>query len=526
MYTYTAPHSASFGEIEDLELIGECISINKKYKRGGFILYSDTKKAVVSANDTHCIVFGGTGSGKTRRTVVENILFISDGSDCESIIAHLPKGDEVDKLYPHLKKRGYKVIVLNFRDEKCSDSFNPLDSVTELRRIGKGKKADGKLNDINRRMVEPYLDSSKDPYWVSQVTDYFNALYRALAVLTNNDKKLCNYNNMIGLHRYLTEKDSHVRKLCNKLNERGEKHIISGVKGVFSNASETKKNLINMSDLVFSVLENVDNITHKSSFVVEDFLNQKMALLIVSPDESTTYNGIISLFIESVYSDLIDKASCYKDAMLPNRVNFIIDEFANLPKLNDFSTMISASRSRNIRFNLICQGYRQLIDVYSESGADNILNNCETIIALQSNDIALENYLRTLIGKKTLPYSNESVDLLYPGLLRKQKKGDAIVVAKGIDPIKVRFPDISEYDYDYTCSGYLNKERENIVVLVDWNNILEDDSKGNADTALNNPFLTPFDSDLELSLPTEEELDKLMKELDDAIDEKEENNNG
>ena len=43
-----------------------------------------------------------------------------------------------------------------------------------------------------------------------------------------------------------------------------------------------------------------------------------------------------------------------------------------MPPLRDVTTMITAARSRKIRFNLIIQNYAQLIGVYGKENAETI----------------------------------------------------------------------------------------------------------------------------------------------------------
>ena len=53
------------------------------------------------------------------------------------------------------------------------------------------------------------------------------------------------------------------------------------------------------------------------------------------------------------------------------RVNFVLEEFCNMPKLEDIVAMLTAARSRNIRFHIVIQSYSQMIDKYGEKCQQN-----------------------------------------------------------------------------------------------------------------------------------------------------------
>ena len=69
---------------------------------------------------------------------------------------------------------------------------------------------------------------------------------------------------------------------------------------------------------------------------------------------------------------------------LEYRTNFILDEFANMPPLKDVDSMVTAARSRAIRFTFIIQNFAQLNDVYGEEVAQVIKGNCGNLIYLIS----------------------------------------------------------------------------------------------------------------------------------------------
>jgi type IV secretion system protein VirD4 len=127
--------------------------------------------------------------------------------------------------------------------------------------------------------------------------------------------------------------------------------------------------------------------------------------------------------------------------MLPRRVNFLLDEFSSLPQISDFPSMISASRSRNIRFTLIIQSIAQLYWLYDRH-AGTIKGNCENWVFLYSRELLLLNELIDLCGKK----SNEE-PLVTVSMLQTldKSKGEVFVLNKRLYPFIANLPDIDIY---------------------------------------------------------------------------------
>jgi type IV secretion system protein VirD4 len=121
---------ADLSEIKNAAAV-KCINIeSNEYPAAGIPIISDGHTAYVDDSDTHTIIFGSTGSKKTRLFGMPliNILAIAG----ESFIATDPKGELFNKTSGLVAAKGYKTIVLNFRDLNQSDLWNPLTLPYEL----------------------------------------------------------------------------------------------------------------------------------------------------------------------------------------------------------------------------------------------------------------------------------------------------------------------------------------------------------------------------------------------------------
>ncbi|MBE6827356.1 MAG: hypothetical protein E7514_01915 [Ruminococcaceae bacterium] len=472
---YYPPYSTSFGDRKDIESISETIFINRPYNSGGLPIFSDGNRINVLTGDTHGIIMGGTGSKKTRSIAYPFIFNIASAKNKQSMVVHDTKGNVPEYTYNFLRSQGYEVYIINWRNPACSDHFNPLDLVTDLMKKGEKTKALMRLGDIGNQLITPTIHNENDRFWEYTLMSYHDRLYRAVYKLCNGSRSKIHYSNMVHLHNYLKNNYSTVKSM---LVDMDESEILAGLSAIWDNARETRSNLISMADNAFKIFDSVSDITYKSSFNVRDLIKKPVCVFIVTPDESKEFNVFVSLMIKAIYSELIDISSEYEGMMLPRRVNFFIDEFGTLPLINDFDSIISASRSRNMRFFMICQTFSQLRSVYSEEVALSILNNCEAILCFRSNDPEIEDFLRLSTGNRMLPYSGRELPLIPNGTLRTLEKGEAVILIQGLkNPLKIKFPDITEYPYPFAHSDCMTQKRKNRINLSDFGAMTKKDDE-------------------------------------------------
>ena len=143
---------------------------------------------------------------------------------------------------------------------------------------------------------------------------------------------------------------------------------------------------------------------------------------------------------------LITEAQKEKNRQLPVRVNFVLDEFCNIPKIPDMPSMISAARSRNMRFYLVAQSLHQLKRKYGED-ADTIKGNCDNWVFLTSKELALLNEISELCGNITSSDGKSTRRLISVSELQRldKQKGEALIMHTRQYPIITEMADISNY---------------------------------------------------------------------------------
>lgn len=131
---------------------------------GGPVLCREGSTVYVDGSDSHSIIVGDTGSTKTLRYVLPLIFSCAQAE--ESIVVVDPKGELTKKTHQHLKKKGYKVAVLDFRNPHCSpDGWNPMAPIVEAYQRGNAGEQEAALL-LNDFIAELFYDKKcADPFW-------------------------------------------------------------------------------------------------------------------------------------------------------------------------------------------------------------------------------------------------------------------------------------------------------------------------------------------------------------------------
>ena len=144
------------------------------------------------------------------------------------------------------------------------------------------------------------------------------------------------------------------------------------------------------------------------------------AIFVATRDYDKSDNVIAGLFIDWVYrQSLIKIENMRKEGQKPREIHFLLDEFANIPRIPDFDNKIATARSRGMWFHLFIQSYDQLDLIYGKETANIIIDNCNQQTFLGSQSQATKERFSNECGKKTV----QSLDGLLNG-----EKGDLVQV--------------------------------------------------------------------------------------------------
>lgn len=419
---------------------------DENYPAGGLPILSDGKEAYVDDLDTHSLVYGATGSKKTRNIVMPllNILIRAG----ESFVTTDTKAELYENSSGMAQKYGYDVIKVNLRDLCCSHTWNPMEEAYRFYHSGKKdkrEKAIEMIDDFMQTIVAPHLEASNDIFWPEMARALLFA--NSLLLMDAASIEECNVKSLSLLS--MMDKKELLESLMKRLREDSLASI--NYRGVFA-AATAKETIGSIYASVYAILrvfntrEGLLSMLSRSDFDMRQIGKRKTAVYLIVPDEKTSLHFLVTTFIKQVYEVLIDVAQSMPDRKLPIRLNFVLDEFCNIPAIPDMASMISASRSRNMRFFLCVQSLHQLRGKYHED-ADTIKGNCDNWVFLTSREVALLNEISELCGSYTLP-TGITRSLISPSELQRlsKERGEALIMHGRQYPMISELADIDDYE--------------------------------------------------------------------------------
>ena len=414
--------------------------------RGGIPLYADSSSIYVDDSDTHSIIIGSTGSKKTRLIGMPTLRQLAYSG--ESFIATDPKAELYEKIFPLLEKNEYQIFVLNLRDPLQSNCWNPFTIPYEKYINGQKDKAMELVTDLANCIVCEN-SNSREPYWENSASNLLAGLI--LIMFEYAEKNEIHFKSLRSLRtqafdiceRYNGEGIPFIRKNFLK-SPSVESFLLTLLSGIADVCDVTRGCILSIFDMAlrpFFYQDNLINMLSKSDFEMNSIGAKKTAVFLIIPDENTLYHRLVSVFVKQCYSELILAAQNQPSKKLPRRVNFLLDEFSTLPAINDFPAMITASRSRNIRFNLIIQSVNQLRSMYG-CQAETIKGNCENWVFLHSRECELLKEISELCGNRNCDAPLVSASMLQT---LDKDKGEVFVMHKRLYPFIANLLDIDAY---------------------------------------------------------------------------------
>ena len=434
---------------------------DEKTDAAGIPLYSKKGKMWVDNGEDHYLVMGATGSGKTVIVAKPMIKLLAKHN--ESMILTDPKGELYEETAELLKAEGYNIITLNFREPQHGNAWNPMSLPYQLYKEGNTDKAIELLDDLALNILYEEK-SSGDPFWEKTAADYFTGL--ALGLFEDGTPEQINLNSLnlmcsLGEERFGGPNNNYIKEYFNGKDPSKPAYI--NASGTVFTADETKQGIIatfKQKIKLFSSRENLSEMLSYSDFDMRDIGRNKTAVFLIVQDEKKTLHPLATIFIKQCYETLIDVAQ-ESGGKLPFRTNFILDEFANMPPLKDVTTMVTAARSRLIRFTFIIQNFAQLTQVYGKENGDTIRGNCNLVYLISSEIAALEE-ISKMCGevKSKEKEKTASTPLVTVSDLQRLSKFEIIVLRRRMFPYKTRFQTDFEVDWGRTYPKAVPPVRE------------------------------------------------------------------
>ena len=188
----------------------------KLFPKGGIVVgmekMGDREKLYLIGDDTHTLTIGATRSGKTRCLVIQSICSIALSG--ESLVISDPKAELYHYTADYLKKLGYEVICLDFKNPEKSTRYNLLQPVIDAINEDDMERAEMYAWDITNILVGD--NTSNEKIWENGEKSTIAAAI--LGVVADNRKRP-EYQNLTNVYWFIAEmsksvgggKDTHER---------------------------------------------------------------------------------------------------------------------------------------------------------------------------------------------------------------------------------------------------------------------------------------------------------------------------
>ena len=399
----TASHETSPGAVNagaDITAPGEPQYDSLILGDGPAGIYSmDPQESPVNNN---VMVIAGTGGGKTKSVVEANLLHAQH----QSMVVLLTKRRLLDQYRVHLKKRGYRIKVLNLvNPDESALGFDPMLHI----------KDDSDLALLGKSLMECTGDTSKDDrYWQNSAASLFCAIAK-LAI--HKYGKAARMKHVLYLLRYIDVNCSEyydededcmvqVSDCCPKedfeaLREKDPK--------MYSDWCQYKENAPNAAASIRGVLltaintmmtDGICNLMAKEQQLdFRSLVERKTVLFIVTSPVNPALHPFANLVFGSLFKELFEYAEELPGGRLPIPLTAICDDFATGGQIPNFQHHISIFREKGIAVMMLVQSLSQLAAMYGSYGAVTIRDNTDNIVYLGGNDLDTADQIARRINK-------------------------------------------------------------------------------------------------------------------------------
>ena len=433
---------------------------------GGPVVYCDTKGTEqVVDSDTHSITLASTGKGKTRRFIYPSVF--SDILAGTNIVVNDMKGEIYQTAKPLLAAMGYQVYVLDLRDPAHTPNhYNPFTPAWQQWKSGDRDRTFMTIRSLALCIFDPFK-SDRDPFWSATAEDYFTGI--ALSMLehgvdcesftiesvgiVDREGSRNAIPNMIN-NPGLAPKDlevSCIRFYDRQLKEDSRAHrFLSGTLTATGGTATSILSIFRQPMSLYVGHQGLMNALGFSDFNAESLTRPKTAVFVISPDETRVFGPIVVATLNQLMSELITIAQSDHEGRLPHRVDFFLDEMGNLPSaIPDMDALVSAARSRNLRFHFVLQSIEQLAHVYGQDMGQIIQDNCDTWIYMGTKSLNFLSELSTMCGTVQMESGTQRpllpVDVLQH-LETRRNATETLVLLSNLRPYVTPLKDLGLYE--------------------------------------------------------------------------------
>lgn len=386
-------------------------------------------------SNQHVRVIGSTGSYKTWFFIMANIYRnLKDPNLIQrpNMVIIDPKGEIYQNaLKFNHKNQHYELLQVDFTNPKNSLSWNPLSQIWNLYHSGNVEQENLAINKIQDffKSINALDETNKDqPIWPIGARAYLTSILIFMLEYSKHDQQFTkDHFNLINLEKMAADLNKFKEILDLWANQRDWNHNL-----IYPKMAEIRSNIAFVLDAddgprtshqataAAAISQLVINkglwqmLCENDFDFVNLFANEKqkpVAIFITYPDDLPAIHPLVSLVVSQAYQAAIEVARQNKrngeKESLKRPLQFFIDEFGILPKLNQFENWINIARSRNIQIVIAYQSEEQLNLSYTKE-RQVIEDGFGAALLLSSSNPQTAERFSALIGMVEKTYESKS----------------------------------------------------------------------------------------------------------------------
>lgn len=362
----------------------------KDFRDAGLKLVKNIKMPL-KAERKSFFLFGSPGAGKT----VVLMMFLYQ------IMTRKIRGKQIDRTVIYDLKGDF---VECFGEDEHTIIIAPWDDRSWKWDLAKDVKNDAQAQAMANLFVPD--TGAKDPMWRNSTVDLVAASMIYLNVTKGDNWTWLDMANLLGDVKKLREALSSINHEAFNLIE--EDNVTT--RGIMSNVRSATMTFKDIG-VAWEKVPDEKGIS-VGEWVHNDESKVRHIILRLHNDYELMAKTVITGFFELLFKKM-DTLPNETDEK-PRRIWCILDEFATLYKIPSFMKITSTARSKGVCFIAGTQSWSQVIDLYTKTVAEAILNNFSTILAGQCNEPETASGVVKSFGKETFRH----------GKLTKKKNED------------------------------------------------------------------------------------------------------
>jgi type IV secretion system protein VirD4 len=398
--------SARWGTAKDIQpFVDPVFENNAILTQTEQITMNNRPKDPKTAWNKNFLIIGGSGSGKTRFWLKPNLMQCDSETYPCSFVVTDPKGSIVVECGKMLRRKGYRIKIMNTINFKKSHHYNPFSYIHSEKDI---------LKLVNCLIVNTKGEGGKsgDDFWLKAEMLLYTALIGYIHYEAPEEEQ--NFSTLLEMINAMEVREDDeefknaVDLMFDELKERDPGHFAVRQYAKYKLAAgKTAKSILVSCGARLAPFDigELRELTAYDELELDTLGDRKTALFFIMSDTDDTFNFLISMAYTQLFNLLCEKADDVYGGRLPIHVRCLIDEAANIGQIPRLEKLVATIRSREISACLVLQAQSQLKALYRDN-ADTIIGNMDARLFLGGSEPTTLKELSAALGKETIDTYN------------------------------------------------------------------------------------------------------------------------